>query len=170
MKYLARSIRLILPLALVFLTGCTEETVEGSKLTVKFATWVPIAVILGGIAAGVGGFFLKRYNTKYGWTLLVLGPVMAVIVGPGMLKDHLIVDDDHFELETGFWFMPTKHSIRFDEIRSIEIKEEPNGKSTKVTMYCRKNNNEMVAVPVGDLMKQGALDRIVQRAKSKGFR
>jgi hypothetical protein len=41
------TVAFLVPLTLLLLTGCTEETSEGNKLTVKFALWVPLAVILG---------------------------------------------------------------------------------------------------------------------------
>lgn len=135
----------------------------------KFAFWVPLAVILGGLAAGVIGFFLKRVNSKYGWTLLIVGPVAALVAGPGMFNDHLIVDDDHFELQTGFWFSPKVHNVKFADIVEIEIKDEQNGRNRSTSMFCKSKNGTVDKVPVGDLMKQGAMDRIIERAQKQGF-
>jgi hypothetical protein len=158
-----------LPALCLLLTGCTQEIVDGKKLTIKFELWVIIALVLVGLALLVAGFFVRQSSSKYGWIMMILGPVVAFLIAPGMYNDYVIIDDDHFELNTGFWFAPTQHNVQFSKVNEIEIKSERTGKRTSTYMYCKMNNGTIEKVPVGTLMKESAMNQILERMKKNGF-
>jgi hypothetical protein len=165
--------RLCLVAALGGMAGCTVEKVEGNVTTFTFAPWVPALVFLGGVGAIPAGWLLRRWSPRWGWTLLILGPVGLVIVAPGLLLDHVTVDDRHFSLRTGFWFAPTVHEVHFSNLTRIEIVGETQttrgGQRTNYYLLCYRKSGGADKVPIGDLMKQGAVIRVLESAKAQGI-
>src|SRR5436309_1321513 len=109
-----RSVPFVL-LTCLFLTGCVEESVSGDESTFRFARWIPLAAAAAAIAATVGGVFLRSVS-RYGWILLIGGPLFLIVVVPGLFMERVIVDDKHFDLQTGFWFAPTRHVVQFKDL------------------------------------------------------
>ena len=72
-------------LALLAASGCIRESDEQGAHVIQFALWVPAAIFLGGIVAGAAGFFLRKHITRFGWGLLIAGPIIGLGIGPSMM-------------------------------------------------------------------------------------
>ncbi len=158
--------RRLLTLAVVAITlsaaGCTDTRTDGGTTTITFAWWVPVLAGLGGVLAVAVGLLVRR-RTWWGWALVVGGPVVAVVVGPGLALDQVVVGPDTFTLRTGFWFDPTIHEVQFADLRAVTATaEEKRGRrgSKTISYYflCAKHSGGTVKIPLGDLMKEGGIE------------
>lgn len=162
--------RRFLPL-LALLTGCTKESTEGSLTTVQFAFWVQaVGIVVTLMIVGVGIALIRHSRLLGAILLIVLLPLPALIV-PGLLLDRVRVDDDRFTLRTGFWFSPTKHDIRYEDLKMMRAytvtKRARRGTSTSYYLDCQQKDGSVVRVPLGDLMRS-CRSRIQEKAVMKG--
>lgn len=163
---------LILALAAGLAAGCTQETRDGDTTVVSFEPWVGAAGLLAGVAAVPVGLLVRRWRAGLGWGLVVVGPLLAVLVAPGVFMDKVTVSPERFRLETGLWFDRTIREARYADVVHMALTAEERvgrrGRSVSYTLECRTRSGGVVAVPVGDLMKRGGLDRIVEMARLQG--
>lgn len=152
--------------------GCAEERVVGDTTVFTFALWVPALVFLACVVATVAGWFLRKKSTRWGWILLIAGPLAGAVVAPGLLLDKVTVNDERFTLHTGFWFAPTAHQVRYGDLSVIEFMAEERrsrrGKRTSYYLLCHKKSGETERVPVGTLMQEGAVIKILDKAVERG--
>lgn len=150
----------------LFLTGCTNERVVGETTIFTFAWWVPLTILAAGMLAVAVGVLTR--HTRFGWAFLIGGPIAAFFFAPSMWSDRITLDHDHFTMRTGFWMMPTTHDVRFDDLHSIdqiaESRRTRRGRSTSYYLHCHRKSGESSKVPINDLMKRGAYERILQEA------
>jgi hypothetical protein len=155
-------------LALLTTSGCYERVARGDQSVYQFAWWMGPAVIAGGILGVPAGWFLRRVNERWGFVLMVLGPVLLILVAPAMFSDRVVVDPDHFEARYGIWFRPSVHSIRFDDLREIRyVKVKGARGRTDYQLNCITKAGETRVVHAGDLVRN-TVPEILARAKAKG--
>jgi hypothetical protein len=157
--------------ALMLLTasGCYERTTQGDQAIYHFAWWLGPAVIVGAILAVPAGWALRKVSERFGFALMILGPVLLVMVAPAMFSDRVVVDKDHFEARYGIWFSPSVHSIRFDDLREIRyVKTRGARGRTNWQLHCITKGGETRAVSAGDLVRQ-TVPEILDRARAKGL-
>jgi hypothetical protein len=151
--------------------GCTKRVAEGDTVTHSFAWWVPVSVFVGGLVAAPAGWSILRKSNRWGWGLLILSPVAVLVFFPGLLTDNLTIDAKQLSLKTDFWFMPTRHELRFDDVANSDLTAQKRrtrrGSRTSYTLECRLKSGATQTVPVGDLMK-AALPDVVDRLRSRG--
>jgi hypothetical protein len=157
---------------LVVCSGCTVEKKDGDTSTFTYEFWIPLVMIFGGAAVAVGGFFLRNFWERMGWGMMILGCIGTILVGPGMFLEYATVSPEEFKLRTGFWFYPTSHTVRYDNISGIQVtSEEKRGRRGRKTksfyLVCGLKSGGQEKIPVGDLMKEGAAERMLQMADSK---
>ncbi|HEY2839846.1 MAG TPA: hypothetical protein VGJ26_11890 [Pirellulales bacterium] len=132
-------------------------------------------MLLASVVAVPAGWFLRKKSGRvggFGWVMLIGGPIMLVAVVPGFWSDFIKVDEQGFELKTGFWFAPTHYKVEFDKLSSIALTAETRTgrrgrKETSYFLQCAERAAAGDKVPVGDMMKV-ALDEILTRAHDKG--
>lgn len=161
----------LLTLATLALTGCTTERVEGETTVFTFAWWLPLLILAGGVlAAGIG--VLIRQN-RYGWILIIGGPIAAIFFAPSLWSDKVTLDRDHFTQRTGLWFAPRFQEVAFTDISRIDLTAETRrtrrGRSTSLYMICHRKGGEDAKIPINDLMKRGAAARILATAADHGI-
>lgn len=159
---------------LTLLAGCTRQTQSGDTTTIKFETWVPVSVIFAGIAAFAAGLFLRTRNGRFGWVLLILGPLAAILMGPGMFNDKVTVNPRHFTLQVGFWFAPNIHDVTYADIGNIKIiMEETRGargrRNKSYYLLCHMKSGADKKVPMGELMKSGGAEQVIEQAQKLGI-
>ncbi|MGC8642741.1 MAG: hypothetical protein ACP5XB_23020 [Isosphaeraceae bacterium] len=141
---------------------------RGDQAVYRFAWWLGPAVIAGGILAEPVGWYLRKVNRKWGFVLMVMGPVLLVAVAPAMYSDRVAVDKEHFEAKYGLWFRPTEKSVRFDDLREIRlVGVKGNRGRINYELRCFTKTGETRIVPAGDLLKN-TVPEILERAKAKG--
>jgi hypothetical protein len=159
---------------LLAIAGCTEETVDGDTIKVKFQFWVPASIFAVGSLGAVAGYAFRK-QAKPGWVVMVvIGSLAVLIVAPGMLLDEVVVTRDRFSLSTGFWFYQTQHEIEFANLRSMRVTRfesiwRGGQKYVRYTLHCKLSNGPEAEIAVSDLMEHGGLARIVNGARRLGI-
>lgn len=160
---------LLAPLALA-LTGCVTEKVDGETTIFTFAWWLPLLILAGGVLAAVVGVLIRQ--NRYGWVLIIGGPIAAIFFAPSLWNDKVTLDQEHFTQRTGIWFMPQQHDIRFADLSGIDLISESRrtrrGRSTSLYMLCHRTTGEDAKIPINDLMKRGAAASILAEAAAHG--
>jgi hypothetical protein len=134
-------------------TGCVHEAVNGSAKTYTYQLYVPILLFFGGIAAAVGGFFLRQ--NRFGWVMMIGGPIAALGFAPSMFMERITVDDQHFTVRGGF-----------AELQMVNItKEVTTGrrgrKNVSYYLLCNNKNGTSAKVPVNNDIAEAAAAAIL---------
>jgi hypothetical protein len=135
--------------------GCVRETTEGSARVFTYEAWVPLSVLLGGIVAAPAGWFLRGASARFGWALLVMGPVAAVFFAPSLFRDRAAVDDNLFTLRSGIWGLTAVHEVEIDDLKQIRIISEVSrgrrgSKRTNYYLLCERNDGTTAKVPMNN--------------------
>jgi hypothetical protein len=98
----------------------------------------------------------------------------ALGVGPLMLGERVVVDDDHFEqYKPSLFGDAVNHNIRFEELESITFKSTTSfsrrGLKTKYHFDCAMKKGGGVWITVDDLMEE-ASGQIIENARRKGVK
>jgi hypothetical protein len=157
-------------LALCFLPGCYEHEVRGNESSYHWVWWLGPAVTGAGILGVAIAWFLRKRSPVGAMFLVIMALVLFLIVAPSMYTDRVVVDSDHFEATYGFWFSPSVHKVRFNELSEIRYVEIP-GNRGKINqeLHCVSNTGDITVVHIGDLVRN-TVDEILTRAKTKGVR
>lgn len=133
--------------------------------------WTGALCIAGGVIAIPAGLVVFRKNRWTGGLLVLGGLAVLGVLAPSMYADEPWVDADHFEARYGFWWSPTRHNIRFDDLREIQIvaktKMTRRGKQTSYELHCAKKSGGTEIVHVGTIMGEAG-GEILDRAEEKG--
>lgn len=151
------------------LSGCTTEYRDGETTVFTFAWYIPTLVILGGIVALLVGLVIVRKGGKWGWALIILGPLAAVVLGPGLVQDKVTINQSGFTLRTGFWFAPTLYEVRFKDVTGMQLISESGRRGRKSYYILCLTRSGSQKVPEGDLMRNGPSDRILEMAAELGI-
>jgi len=155
-------------LTLVLIPGCYERVVDGQESIYRFAWWLGLLVIAGGLLGVPVGWLLRRWSRKWGFALMCMAPILLIIVAPAMYSDHVVVDDEHFEDRFGFWFHPSTTTVRFQDLREIHYVGVPDNRGRiNYELRCISKTGQTEVVPAGDLAKN-AVPEILSRAKARG--
>jgi hypothetical protein len=154
----------VLAAVVLLQTGCVHEAVNGSAKTYTYQLYVPILLFFGGIAAAVGGFFLRQ--NRFGWVMMIGGPIAAIGFAPSMFMERITVDDQHFTVRGGIWGMTNVHDIRFAELQMVNItKEVTTGrrgrKNVSYYLLCNNKNGTSAKVPVNNDIAEAAAAAIL---------
>jgi hypothetical protein len=157
----------------VLLTGCVSETTNGSGSTFKFQWWIPTLITVVALVLIVGGVLFTVRKKQGAWVAILVG-VAGMLFGPNLFFDRAVIDNDHFELSTGFFFSPTYFNIKWDNVASIHgSMEEKTGrrgrKSTSFYLNFNLKSGGSEKVPSGDLMKNGPIVKLIDMANAKGI-
>jgi hypothetical protein len=161
-------------LVLFAAAGCVRESNNQGERAFQYELWVPLCVLLAGLAAGVAGFFLRKHNTRVGWALLIIGPLAALGFAPSMFLDRAAVSKDGFDIRTGIWGQTVIPTVKFADLSGIRITSETRrtrrgGKSTSYYYICEKKSGGSVKVPVNNAVAQAAAPIILQEASARGI-
>lgn len=156
------------------LTGCVSESQTGSGSTFKFQWWIPTLITVIALLLIVGGVLFTVRKKQGAWVAILVG-IVGMLFGPNMFFDRAVIDDDHFELSTGFFFSPTYFNIKWDNVANIHgSMEEKTGrrgrKSTSYYLNFNLKSGGSEKVPSGDLMKNGPIKKLVELAAKKGIK
>jgi hypothetical protein len=162
----------LLGLCCTLLTGCYRKVAEDGGLVFSFEPWVPLLVAVVGVAAvPVGIVLFARGQRFWGVCLAVVGPLAAGVVAPGMYLDRVVVNQDGFYSRHGFWWNPTIHQIRYEDLSQVQlVVEEKSGRRGKTYSYyfdCSFKSGKQERVPLGDIMRE-ALPEIAEQFRAHG--
>ncbi len=168
---MSRKLRILGAAAILFIfAGCIERTVKGGTSIYRMEAWAIAGTAVGGVAAGVAGFFVRRKIARLGWAMLIGGPAAAIFGAPTMYFDVVKVDSEHYERSGGF-SASINESRRFDDMQAIKYvsKEERVGRRMQTKHYFEITNKsgQTESVSLGTLL-QAAAPEIFEKAKAKG--
>jgi hypothetical protein len=153
--------------------GCVDRSVSGDTTTFDYAWWVPVTTLLSGLILFPAGLVVRKRSGRLGGAMLIFGPVLALLVFPMVLLDKVKVDAQHFEDRYGFWFAPTKHNVRFDDLKEMRLvtyqeRGRRGRKTTKQKLVCiHRSAAPQDTVQLGTLVKEAAPE-ILRRAGEHG--
>jgi hypothetical protein len=159
-------------LCCIAIAGCYDKVSENGGLTFSFQRWVPLLVVVGGLVAlPVGIVLFVRKQRFWGVCLAVAGPLAAGVIAPGLYLDKVVVNQDGFYSRHGFWWDPTIHQIRYDELTQIQVvvEEKTGGRGKTYSYYfdCSFKSGKPERVPLGDIMRE-ALPEIAEQFRKHG--
>ena len=160
-------------LCFAVLVGCHQKEVgENGTLRFSFQTWVPLLVVVAGLAAIPAGVVMfARKQQFWGVCLAVLGPAAAGVVAPGMFLDKVEVNPEGFSSRHGFWWDPIIHNVRYADLNQVKVVvQEQSGRNGKTYSYffdCQFKTRGVERVPLGDIMRE-ALPEIAEHFRSHG--
>jgi len=165
-----RRLRLgLLLLGGLLLAGCTRKEQQGDLMVWKYETWVGFAAILGGIAVAAGAIALRK-SGNWSWVIMLLAIGFTIGFAPFGFVDHVSLDQEHIATRWGFWFAPTLHDIRFDDVSRVDYtKETRRGRrGRKETSYylvfTTKNGTQDKLTATNSLMEAAAEDLMLALA------
>ena len=155
-----------------FAVGCKEHRQSADGDMFIFHWGVPLGVIAGGLLAVPFALWLMNrasgFRTKlWAWIFLLGGPIVAVLVGPTILMDHVDVSETEFYARHGIWWKPTEHHVRFADVRAVKLIEEISAgrrgrKNHDYFLDITYKGNNSERIPVGNLLRD-ALPTIATR-------
>lgn len=161
-------------MVLLTLGGCVHEKVDGSTQSFTYELWVPLSALVVGIVAAPAGWFLRKTSQRFGWGLLIIGPLAAIFLAPSLFRDRAVVDDSGFSLRTGIWGLTAVHEVRFEELQRVRIiSEEVTGrrgsKRTEYFLLCERKDGTTAKVPVNNKVAQAAAPHFLKRVSDHGI-
>src|SRR5438045_2420870 len=153
------------------LAGCVDQSPQGSGTVYTFAWWALALQVVGGLAMIGVGVWQFRSSVWRSVIIIVAGVVIIAFIFPGMLRDRVVVDDDHFERVHGWLGESTTEGMQFAELKSItlvvETKQGGGGPTKVYSRLWEKKAGGREQIAMGDLLK-AARPQIVEKAQRKG--
>lgn len=155
------------------LSGCIRKETQGDLSIYTFETWVGASIIVVGLAVTVGAILFRKSGAG-AWITAVVALVLTIVLAPMMFMDFVKVDKEHLESNWGFWFAPSKHDIRFDDVAKVdytkEVKRGRRGRknTTYFLIFTKKSGEQLKVAASGELMT-AASDDIVSSLSAKGL-
>lgn len=146
-------------ISLFLLAGCYQRVASDEGFVISFQPWVPLLVALGGLAlVPVGILLFARRHRFRGALIMIVGPLVAIGVAPGMYLDRVVLDEQGFYARHGFWWSPTIHRINYKDLRMIKLAVEQrttrNGTDYNYFFDCVFKDGKTERVPLGDIMRE----------------
>jgi hypothetical protein len=161
-------------LGILTLGGCVSESVDGSAHEFGYEIWIPVSVFFGGfIAAGIG-WFLRESSSRFGWGLVIVGPLFAIGLAPSLFLDKAVVDNTCFYHRSGIWGLTSVHEIKMADVKQIRyIVEESRGRrGRKVENYffiCEKFDGSNEKFPINNDVAEAAALIFLDKAKERNI-
>jgi hypothetical protein len=95
----------LIAVTLVATSGCVHESSEGSTRVFSYDLWVSMSVLLGGVIGAPAGWLLRKRFGRFGWALLIVGPLAAVLLGPSLFLERSAIDENGLAVRSGIWGM-----------------------------------------------------------------
>ena len=151
------------------IAGCVRESVDQAEHVFQYEWWVPLVSLLGGLAVGYGAWMLRGFSIRLSVTLVVLAIVLAIVGAPSSVIERAVVNNDEFRIQGGVWGLTVRESMRFDEIREIQLTAEEGKAGTRYSLRCVKNIRESATVSMHNALMEAAGAAILEVAKGRGI-
>ena len=163
------------------ISGCTHETQDGITTVIQWDWWVPLLVIVGGIACFFLGLFMSRLSStlsspglcrllaRFGLAATFLGPIVCIFIVPALFNDKVTVNPDGFTARFGLWWSPSVYDARFADLSRIELLPKEKAGKTEYYLVCFRKEGGYEAIPDHGLIKRGGAAKIVETARQLGI-
>ncbi len=126
---------------------------------------IPLGISVILIAVGL---YLWSRAQVLGGLIMLFGIVFAVIFGPMLFYDRVVVNEERVEQTTGFWFSPTVKGFDLADLKKVIITTGRDLKGRKIEIWMAEyNNGESVRLDPGDLWESNG-DQIVNFLRNLG--
>jgi hypothetical protein len=164
----------ILPIAVLLAAGgCIQESNVNGELVYRYEYWVPLAAFAAGFVATPIGWILRDRSTRFGWSLVVLGPIATVLVAPSLFREYALVSERGFHIQTGIWGLTSVHALQFADIGQIRISSETSfgrrGRRTSHYLNCDKKAGGSSKVSISNGVSEACALAILEQAASLGI-
>jgi hypothetical protein len=161
-------------LTILSLSDCVDEQTHGDTKVFSYELWVPIVVILAGLAALPLSRVVPWRFRRYRIGLPILSVVACVLFAPSLYLERVSVAPTGFVVRTGFWGLTSVHKVQFDQLSKIEITKEVSvdlkGRShIHFFLLCEKRTGEPDKVPFNTTVTREAVATVLQSASSAGI-
>lgn len=159
----------VLTVLLLSVTGCVSEQTSGSTQTFAYEWWLPLSVVLGGIAAVPAGLALRSKSERYGWGLLIAGPLFAVL-GAFLYSERAVLDDSRFVSSRLF----KSHEVKFETLKLVRITSEivtgrRGRKETKYFVTCTRADGTTEKIGVTNAVLEAAVPKFIEKAAERNI-
>lgn len=146
-----------------------DVKVDGTTHTFTYEWWIPSVILLGGLVAIPVGLVLRRSTSRFGWALLIGGPIAALGVAPSLFLDRSVVDDQHFSVRSGIWGMTAVHDVVYDKLANVRyIVEESTGRRGRTNysyyLVCTNRDGTTAKIPMGNHCAEAAAVEFLKQA------
>jgi hypothetical protein len=153
------------------IAGCYDKAQSGQDVVYSFQLWVFAAVLAAGLAVIAVGALFARMDRFRGVLLAGVGVLLLGFGAPQVMLDRVIVGPDRLYLNTGFWFSPNRHQVRFSDIAraTVEVKVERtrSGEYKSYFFDFDLKSGQKDQFPIGDLMKKAYHDILARLKENK---
>jgi hypothetical protein len=156
------------------LSGCVTAEIDGDITTFTYDLWMRATIPLLLIGCVAIGWRLRRSGTVTalapGWALIIGAVVIAPILLPVLLGARVDLSNDGF-VQRSALCDPDGTTVRFADTDRIELvvttpASDPNRR--KVLLHCYERNGQFRIIEIGQLMLEGALLPVLERASMNG--
>ena len=112
------------------------------------------------------GLYLWSRAQVLGGLTTVIGIVFAIVFGPMLFNDRVVINEKRLEQTTGFWFSPTVKGFDLLDLRKVIITTGRDLKGREIEIWVAEyNDGESVRIDPGDLWESNG-DQIVDFLKT----
>ena len=114
------------PLCLL-MTGCVTSSVSAAGTRFHYAWWLPLGLFMAGLVFIPIGLALTKQSARFGWGLMIAGPIAALAFAPSLFLEQVTVTDKVIDVRSGIWGMTANQTIDFDSVKTLRIAQEATG-------------------------------------------
>src|SRR5688572_16644784 len=103
----------VLVASLLLLTGCVNERDSGTSKIFTIDLWVSGLILIIGLVAAPAGWFLREWQDRFAWCLMIAGPIMALGVAPSLYLNKTTVSADEIKVRSGVWGMTGNYHVKY---------------------------------------------------------
>ncbi len=154
------------------LSGCVTHSVRQDGISFHYEWWLPGSLFLGSIGVVPIGLSLRQTQARWGYALLIGSPIVALVLGPSLLLEQVLVRDSGFEVHSGFWGMTANEQVKFESVVSCRLaQEKTTGKRPRMieVLYFDLKDGAPVRLPLNNDVKIEAAKEIVVRIAKLGI-
>ena len=139
-------------------------------VVIKFSVGVlaiPFVVTAVGIMAAI--VFSVRRECVYAGVAMVVAAVAGLLFAPSMLRDRIVITDQHIEQSTGFVWSPTVKGFEYEQVDYVHITEKRTGPKRRLSEVWEVHygNGSIRDIDPGDLW-EGNSGKIVGLLRERG--
>jgi hypothetical protein len=153
--------------------GCIQESNGKGELVYQYEFWVPLAALAIGAVATPIGWILRERSARFGWSLVVLGPIAMVLVAPSLFCECAHVSEQGFHIRTGIWGLTSVHALQFADIKQIRVSSETTfgrrGRRTSYYLHCDKKAGGSSKVSISNGVSEASALAILEQADARGI-
>lgn len=154
---------------ILFTSGCVDEASDGSTMTFTYELWVPLSILFGCLLAVAVGWQIRESLERYGWALIIAGPILAMFFVPYVLRARAVVSDTSFSLRGAAWTIDVEYGdLQLIRITSEETSRRYSGRRTTYHLSCQRKDGTREKFSLNNKVIEAAVPHLLERAAELG--